>query len=109
MYSLLYGTVPIVRAVGGLADSVIDASADNLAHGTATGFSFSGYSAEELVKTIERALALYKDKPEWFRLVRTGMNQDWSWRRSALQYIRVYEKAVAKRSAALAAPALSNA
>jgi starch synthase len=109
MYSLLYGTVPIVRAVGGLADSVVDASADNLAHGTATGFSFTTYSAGELVKTIERALALYKDKPEWLRLVRTGMNQDWSWRRSALQYIRVYEKAVAKRSAALAAPALANA
>jgi starch synthase len=109
MYSLLYGTVPIVRAVGGLADSVVDASADNLAHGTATGFSFSTYSAEELVKTINRALAHYHDKPEWLRLVRTGMNQDWSWRRSALQYIRVYEKAVAKRCAAMAAPAMINA
>ncbi len=109
MYSLLYGTVPIVRAVGGLADSVVDASGDNLAHGTATGFSFTTYSAEELVKTIDRALALYEDKPEWLRLVRTGMNQDWSWRRSALQYIRTYERAVAKRSAALAAPAVANA
>ncbi len=109
MYSLLYGTVPIVHAVGGLADSVVDASADNLAHGTATGFSFSAYSAAELLKTIERALTLFQDKSEWLRLVRSGMNQDWSWRRSALQYIRVYEKAVAKRCAALAAPTVSNA
>jgi starch synthase len=109
MYSLLYGTVPLVRSVGGLADSVVDASSANLAHGTATGFSFSGYSAAELVTTIDRALALFSDKPEWLRLVRSGMNQDWSWRRSALQYIRVYERAVAKRCAALAAPAVSFA
>ena len=105
MYSLIYGTVPLVRAVGGLADSVVDASPDNLAHGTATGFSFFDYSADALVKTIDRALALYADKPEWLRLLRSGMNQDWSWRRSALQYVRVYEKALAKRRAAVAAPA----
>ncbi len=60
-----------------------------------------------LSHTIERALTLFADKPEWLRLVRSGMNQDWSWRRSALQYVRVYEKAVAKRCAALAAPAVA--
>jgi len=109
MYSLIYGTVPVVRAVGGLADSVVDASPDNLAHGTATGFSFSEYSADALVKTIDRALALYGNKPEWLRLVRSGMNQDWSWRRSALQYVRVYEKALTRRRAALAAPATALA
>ena len=109
MYSLLYGTVPIVRAVGGLADSVVDASPENVAHGTATGFSFTTYSAEQLMNTIERALALFANKPEWLRLVRAGMNQDWSWRRSALQYLRVYEKAVAKRHTALAAPTVSLA
>jgi starch synthase len=107
MYSLLYGTVPLVRAVGGLADSVVDATPDNRAHGTATGFSFSGYSAAQLVAAIERALALFADRQEWLRLIRSGMNQDWSWRRSALQYLRVYEKAVAKRCAALAAPAVT--
>jgi starch synthase len=107
MYSLIYGTVPLVRAVGGLADSVVDATPDNLAHGTATGFSFSGYSAADLVATIERALTLFADRPEWLRLARSGMNQDWSWRRSALQYFRVYEKAVAKRCAALAAPTVT--
>jgi starch synthase len=105
MYSLAYGTVPIVRAVGGLADSVVDASPANIANGTATGFCFTEYSADALVKTIERALAAFADKPEWLRLVRAGMNQDWSWRRSALQYVRAYERAAAKRRAALAAPA----
>ena len=105
MYSLLDGTVPIVRSVGGLADSVVDASPDNLAHGTATGFSFLEYSPDALVKTVDRALGLFGQKDEWRRLVRAGMNQDWSWRQSALQYVRVYEKALAKRHAALAAPA----
>jgi starch synthase len=106
MYSLICGTVPIVRAVGGLADSVVDATPQNLAHGTATGFCFTEYSAEALVKTIERALDLFSDKLEWMRLVRAGMNQDWSWRQSALQYVRVYERALAKRRAAAAAPNL---
>jgi starch synthase len=108
MYSLIYGTVPIVRAVGGLADSVVDANPQNLAHGTATGFSFSEYSAEAMMQAIERALALFADKLEWTRLVRAGMNQDWSWRNSALQYVQVYKQAVAKRQAAAAAPDLSS-
>jgi starch synthase len=105
MYSLIYGTVPVVRSVGGLADSVVDASPQNLAHGTATGFCFTDYSAEALMQTIERAIALFADKVGWMRLVRAGVNQDLSWRTSALQYVRVYERAVAKRRAAVAAPA----
>jgi starch synthase len=108
MYSLIYGTVPIVRAVGGLADSVVDASPQNLAHGTATGFCFTDYSAEALMQATDRALALFGDKLEWMRLVRAGMNQDWSWRHSALQYVRVYERALAKRRAALGAPEVSQ-
>jgi starch synthase len=105
MYSLIYGTVPIVRATGGLADSVVDATPENVGNGTATGFCFVDYSAAALVGTIERALALFADKAEWLRLVRAGMNQDFSWRRSAISYLRVYERAVAKRHAAAAAPA----
>jgi starch synthase len=108
MYSLAYGTVPIVRATGGLADSVIDAAPDNVANGTATGFSFTDYSPAALSATIGRALALYSDRAEWLRLVRSGMNQDFSWRKSALQYIRVYERALAKRRAALAAAGLAE-
>ena len=72
MYSLLYGTVPIVRVVGGLADSVVDATPENVANGTATGFCFSEYSADALVRAIERALSLFADKSEWFRLVARG-------------------------------------
>jgi starch synthase len=108
MYSLIYGTVPIVRTVGGLADSVVDASPQSLAHGTATGFCFTDYSADALMQAIERALAIFSDKLEWSRLMRAGMNQDWSWRNSALQYVRVYERAIAKRRAAVAAPDLSQ-
>jgi len=109
MYSLNYGTVPLVRSVGGLADSVVDASPENVANGTATGFCFSEYSADALMRAIERALTLFANKSEWLRLVRAGMNQDWSWRRSAVQYVRVYERALAKRRAALAAPATAMA
>ncbi len=61
------------------------------------------------MQAIERALALFGDKLEWMRLIRAGMNQDWSWRNSALQYVRVYERALAKRRAAAAAPDLSQA
>jgi starch synthase len=109
MYSLIYGTVPIVRAVGGLADSVVDANPQNLAHGTATGFCFTDYSAEAMMQAVERALAQFADKLEWTRLLRAGMNQDWSWRNSALQYVQVYKRAVVKRQAAAAAPDLPQA
>lgn len=106
MYSLVYGTVPIVRTVGGLADSVVDATAESLSVGTATGFCFREYSADALLKMIDRALELYSNKPEWLRLVRAGMNQDWSWRRSAQQYVRAYERALLKQRATLTAPAM---
>jgi len=92
LYSLKYGTVPIVRATGGLADTVVDASEANLASGTATGFSFVVYTAQEFLGAVRRALALYREQPEkWLALMRTGMRQDWSWSRSAAEYERLYQ------------------
>ena len=93
MYSLMYGTVPIVRAVGGLADSVVDATTENLANGRATGFSFTDYDSRELLKQMARAVEFYGSQKKWHQLVGTGMRQDWSWRRSAAEYISVYERA----------------
>jgi starch synthase len=96
LYSLAHGTVPIVRATGGLADTVVDANPQILADGTATGFSFHDATAEALWQTIERALELWPDRDVWVELMRTGMNQDWSWDRSAHEYTQLYEE-IARR------------
>jgi starch synthase len=92
LYSLAHGTVPIVRATGGLADTVIDAHPRTLAEGTATGFAFTDPTAEALWQAIERALTLWPDRDAWLKLMRSGMSQDWSWDRSAREYTRLYEE-----------------
>lgn len=97
MYSLMYGTVPIVRAVGGLADSVVDASEGNLANSTANGFTFHEYRSDVLFRQICRALGLYLDRKTWRQLQRTGMERDWSWQRSAREYVAVYQRAIQKK------------
>ncbi len=101
MYSLIYGTVPIVRAVGGLADSVVDANEENLSRGIANGFSFYDYDSRELYRQVARAVAMYRDRGLWERLMRNGMMRDWSWRHSAEEYVRVYQQALQKRAAAV--------
>ena len=96
-YSLRYGTVPVVRAVGGLTDSVVDASPDNLASGRATGILFDDASGGALAGAVERGLALYDDPDTWHQLRATGMRQDFSWHRSAERYLDVYQAAVNSR------------
>src|SRR5436305_1031565 len=82
-----YGTVPIVRATGGLADTVVDATPANLAAGKATGFAFVVFTAQAFFDTVKRAVAMYRDEPgPWLALMRNGMRQDWSWDRSAAEY-----------------------
>jgi starch synthase len=91
LYSLKYGTVPVVRATGGLADTIIDFNPSTQSAGLATGFNFVPYSADALRRTVERALNLHRRDPEqWQRLMQTGMRQDWSWDRVALEYERLY-------------------
>ena len=103
LYSLRYGTVPIVHRTGGLADTVVDATADTLAAGTATGFTFDAASADALWSAIARALELWHQPGVgWERLAVTGMRQDFSWATSARQYEELYEIA---RSHSLAATA----
>jgi starch synthase len=105
MYSLKYGTPPVVRATGGLADTITNATDENLAAGTANGFSFHEASVLALSETLRRAYDMYRTRPEqWDRLIETGMSQDWSWRRSAEQYVELYQRLLARRrSPALAA------
>ena len=93
MYSQMYGTVPIVHDTGGLADTVVDLSDETLENGTATGFSFFADNIDDLNSAIWRALNVYWDKKDvWQKLLRNGMRQNWSWEKSAEQYIRFYEK-----------------
>jgi|WetSurMetagenome_2_1015567.scaffolds.fasta_scaffold84148_2 starch synthase len=85
LFSMRYGTIPIVRATGGLADTVADDSS-----GEGTGFSFTNYSAAEMMTAIERALEAYADTARWQQLMIRAMKQDWSWDRSAHKYLELY-------------------
>jgi starch synthase len=91
LIALRYGSVPVVRKTGGLADTVFDPidEADR-----ANGFTFSEISASAMLEALDRALALYRDSEGWLRLLRNGMQGDFSWRRSALRYLELYRKAV---------------
>ncbi len=93
MYSLRYGTVPIVKRVGGLADTVVDLED---AQNPPTGFVFEEHSPAALITAVTRALAAYQDRALWLKLMRTGMRQDFSWSKSAAAYVRVYESALRK-------------
>jgi starch synthase len=96
LYSLKYGTVPVVRATGGLADTIVDTTDATLADGTATGFSFADYSGLALRQAVLRALDMQQNRPkDWAQLVQHGMAQDWSWGHSAREYVNLYRKTVA--------------
>lgn len=90
MYSLRYGTPPIVRATGGLEDTVKDASEMG-----GNGFKFSGYAPAEMTTTIRRALNLFRKPKEWRKIQLNGMKLDCSWDASAREYVKVYEGALA--------------
>ena len=92
LYSLHYGTPPVVRRTGGLADSVVDADAKALRDGTASGFVFDEPSAPALQAALERALQMLRDPVAWAALQRTGMKQDLSWDQSARSYLALYRK-----------------
>ena len=96
LYSLRYGTIPIVTRTGGLADTVVDCTDDSLANKTATGFFLKDHSAQGLDDAIGRALHLRYHLPEkWEQIVQSSMSQDWSWRKSASQYVQLYEQTIA--------------
>lgn len=97
MYSLKYGTVPIVRRTGGLADTITDCTGEALANRTANGFVFDQYATEALHQAIGRALGAYGDASTWGQLVETGMRQDWSWSQSARRYLELYQQALARK------------
>ena len=89
IYSLKYGTVPIVRATGGLDDTIDPWDART---GKGTGFKFSEYSGESLLLTIKSALQAFRDEASWQVLMKNGMSRDFSWGASAKEYVKVYER-----------------
>ncbi len=96
IYSLKYGTVPVVRCNGrGLDDTIEEWDAEK---GTGTGFKFAGYDPKDLLAEIDRAVEAFQDKVGWQRLMRNGMARDYSWTGPAKEYAKVYEEAARRRA-----------
>ena len=91
IYSLRYGTVPIVRATGGLEDTI-----DDIAGSSGTGFKFKEYAGADLLKTVQRALTVFANQSTWKKLMRAGMAKDFSWEASAKKYLQVYRSLARK-------------
>ena len=94
LYSLRYGTLPVVRNVGGLADTVVDASPETLADKSANGFIIEQHTTGALLDSLRRALDLYQDKTLWNQLQLTAMQRDSSWQQSGQEYLDLYQQAL---------------
>ena len=88
MYSLNYGTIPVVRETGGLADTV---KKFNEKTKEGTGFVFKKYTKQEFLAELKRALKIYKDKDTWNKIIKAAMKEDFSWHSSAKKYIDLYK------------------
>jgi starch synthase len=97
LYALRYGTLPIVRRVGGLADTVVDAPAEPAADSRATGLQFDAPTPMALEGALQRALALYRRPPAWRRVMLSAMAQDFSWADAARRYLALYGELLAPR------------
>ncbi len=97
IYSLRYGTIPVVRATGGLDDTIIHYDPNT---GTGNGFKFSRYDAKEFLNQIKTAIHFFHQPKHWKRLLQNGMTADFSWQRSAEAYLRLYQRAMEKRGKA---------
>jgi starch synthase len=94
MYGLKYGSLPLVRRVGGLADTVVDSSLEDLASGGATGFVFDSFDVQSYERAVRRAFALYQRAPDWRRVRGNAMRRPADWATAAAQYIDVYRQAL---------------
>ena len=97
MYSLAYGTIPVVRWTGGLADTVVPAREDTIINGTANGFRFDDFTTDALHSSLSEAIAMYENNRQgWQQLIVSGMTHDWSWAASAKKYERLYQQTIAR-------------
>jgi starch synthase len=94
LYGLRYGTLPLVRRVGGLADTVVDADPHAMAQDRATGFMFHGADMPSLLAAARRAMQLYRQPQRWNAIVRRAMAQDFSWHAAAQSYLQLYQELV---------------
>jgi starch synthase len=98
IYSLRYGTIPVVRATGGLDDTI---TPYDLSTGLGNGFKFLRYDAKDFLNQIKKAIELYAQPEHWARLIRNAMASDFSWERSAGAYLQLYKKALGKKRGAI--------
>ena len=92
LYSLKYGTIPVVRDTGGLSDTIVDATPETIAAGRATGFKFGPFLPESMESALARAVQTFLNEPDsWASIVETAMRQDWSWTESARKYEALYQ------------------
>jgi starch synthase len=97
LYALRYGTIPVVRATGGLDDTVIDFK-EYPENGT--GFKFNEYTSEAMIEALEAAVKLFAEKTTWEKLMKRGMALDFSWEKAAARYEEIYEKAIQESNGA---------
>ncbi len=95
LYAVRYGSIPLVRATGGLVDTVVDTNECTLRDGTASGFVFEAFDSLALEHALGRALDAHANRERWRVLVRRGMRQDWSWESSGRDYLRLFERTLA--------------
>jgi len=95
MYALRYGSLPLVRRTGGLADTVTDCSLEDLADGTATGFVFERFDADDLHRALRRVFTLWARPRDWRVVQRRGMAQRFGWDSAAARYAALYDAALA--------------
>jgi starch synthase len=100
IYAMRYGTIPVVRSIGGLADTVTDATAHAIRAGTATGFAFAGTSAADLIACIDRCLSLFRQPLAWRKIQRRAMEHDFGWENSARMYLELYRELAPQAAAA---------
>lgn len=93
MYSLRYGTIPVVRSTGGLEDTIHEGH-----EGAGNGFKFHGYNQWDFLDAIRRALATFHNKKQWQAIMKRGMTEDFSWTKPSEEYVKVYEKVIASRT-----------
>jgi starch synthase len=92
LYALRYGALPLVRRVGGLSDTVVDATSINLAEDSATGFAFDEASSQALTLAIARATNLFRERKLWAQVMRRAMAQDFTWEAAARKYVALYRE-----------------
>ncbi|MEO5572931.1 MAG: glycogen synthase GlgA [Gammaproteobacteria bacterium] len=94
IYSLRYGTIPIVRRTGGLADTIVDTTPESMKSGAATGFMFDEPTPHALLAALLRAIGYFSSSHKWRALAKQGMQQDFGWQKSAQQYISLYQQII---------------